>query len=495
VVCGGSGSATCVDNTLTGAAFCDGLGDCQAGDVACQGSSFCDASSLACCTGLFQSGALGVDNGTGNDGACCGFGGQPPCRTITRAMQLVDAAHAQGVTITATIDGGSGDWGNGEIYPILLGWSVELSAAGIVFGVPNDKAETFDITHYSTNDASGVASIVGEAGNAVMIGIVPRAAETSNAVAIQVEAGGTLYLANASVGSAQMYETTAIMVIGGGTLVLAQDQSGAITGPVNIGGDSHGWNGIVCVNSHGEGCTITDAILDAGSSLTVQGQQNLDIYAEDGATITLNSAPVVGIWPEAPTFGECNLKADTGSSDGPAILLVGSASLQLRNALVQCIQGTGIELRASSTGAPSLDLRDSMIRNTTTGIHAEAGQVSVEDSTIMFNEIGVWQDSSGTVDLSGFNTVSCNYGLEVGQSGGGVSVLNTSSNPLDATDVAWDTVGPDLFKCNAQLQQCACQIASCSEPGGSSENMDAAYTSQPILTTGNRGLDTPCIAN
>jgi hypothetical protein len=409
-------------------------------------------------------------------------------------MELIDAAHAQGATIVATIDGGSGAWGNGEIYPIVLGWGVELSAPGIVFGVPNDNAETFDIAHYSTNDATAVASIVGEAGNAVAIGIVPRGAGPADAVAIQVEAGGSLYIANASVSSTQMYETTAMIVVGGGTLVLAQDQSGAITGPVNIGSDAHGWNGIVCTAMGANGCTITDAILDGGSSLTLQGQQNLDLYADNGAAITLKSAPVVGIAPAAAGFGECNVKADTGTSSGPAILLVGSASLQLWNALVQCVQGTGIELEASTRGVPSLDLRNAIIRNTTTGIHASSGSISVEDSTIMFNEIGVWQDFAATIDLSGFNTVACNYGAEVGQSGGGVSVLNTSTNTLDATDVAWDTVGPDLFECNFQLEQCACEITACSEPGGSSENMDAAYTSRTILTTGNRALDTSCVA-
>ncbi len=502
VFCGAPGAAACVDNTLTGVSFCDGLGTCrQVADTTCQENAFCDVAGLACCTGLASSGTLRVDNGIGNDGACCGFGNEPPCRTLTRAMQLIDAARAGNVTIAATVNDGGGDWGNGETYPIALGWGVELSAAGIVFGTPNDSFATFDIKHYSTDDGIGSTSIVGASGEApmaadggaVVIGIVPGSKGTAAFAAIQIETNGTLHIANALLNSSKLYQTAAIVIVGGGKLVLAQDQSGAITGPVDIGSDSNGWAGIVCIATADGGCSITDADLDAGSSLTIQGQQDLDLVAEDGAVISLRSAPVLGAWPIVSGFGACGTKADAESSDGAAILLDGTASLELRNAMVQCIDGTGIVLTASSHGVPNLDLRGSTIRNTTVGIYATAGTVAVEDSTVMFNEIGVWQDVFGAVDLSGLNTVACYYGTEVGQSGGGISVFNTSSNPLDATNVAWDTAGPDLFQCNAQLDQCACESMNCTEVGSASENMDAAYISQPILTAGNRSLDTPCI--
>ncbi len=76
---------------------------------------------------------------------------------------------------------------------------------------------------------------------------------------------------------------------GGASLVLGQDKSAGVTGTVTIGNaldnqETDGWNGIVCgVARNGiSGCTITDATLKAGvSSVVIEGQQNVDIDAED----------------------------------------------------------------------------------------------------------------------------------------------------------------------------------------------------------------------
>jgi len=76
-----------------------------------------------------------VDALTGSDSnACCGFAGASPCRTLTHAMSLVEAAGVPNVSLTATVGSDGGDWPfANETYPIALGWGAELVAPGVYF--------------------------------------------------------------------------------------------------------------------------------------------------------------------------------------------------------------------------------------------------------------------------------------------------------------------------------------------------------------------------
>ena len=252
----------------------------------------------------------------------------------------------------------------------------------------------------------------------------------------------------------------------------AETQLGA-RGTVTIGSDSAGWNGIVCPPGAGGGCYV-EAQGNGGGVATVQiqGQQNLDIDAEDGAQVYL-SGVVIGVPPTARGFGQCPAKPDTGSSDGPAVQLHGNVTASVFGAVVQCIKGTGFSLEASENGSPGLSLGGTIVQNTSVGIHASAGTAVIYATGIVFNAVGVWQDQSGAIQLSadgpsgectiesaGGNEMACNSGKEIGQMGGGVSVLNTSSTFLNACGDEWDMSGPDLFLCDTTLASCTCEVAS-----------------------------------
>jgi hypothetical protein len=59
--------------------------------------------------------------------------------------------------------------------------------------------------------------------------------------------------------------------------------------------------------------------------------------------------------------------------------------------------------------------------------------------------------------------------------------------------VAWDTPGPDLFSCDGALTECACEIATCVNPGGV-DGMDAVYTAAgTVTTTGNTLSTVSCV--
>ena len=236
---------------------CDGAGVCAAGvgkacannfgcanvincdnvcsdNTTCAVAAFCDKTNRVCCTGLASGGTLSVDGATGTDSDCCGIGGNGACQSITQAMKLIDAAQAQNVTINVTVNGGGGDWAvAGEVYPIKLGWGVELNAPGVYFIDVNSSSvpphnEIFDVTQYSTNDSVGYVSIVGAQGNQVGIGMDSSGGQTWDSAALNVDANQTLYIANASVNTNASNGSgpVAIYVEPSGSLLFGQDQSG-----------------------------------------------------------------------------------------------------------------------------------------------------------------------------------------------------------------------------------------------------------------------------
>ena len=549
----GSVLATCISGAQQDPSICDGEGTCPApamlactpficgataclttctDNTSCGSGDFCDLTHSSCCDALTDGASITVDATGGNDAtACCSVPGRTPCQSLAQAMKLIDNAQAKSVTINAAVRKGQTWNPPGEVYPIVLGWGVELSAPGVYFydGADAGGAEVIDINNYSKNDTLGYASIVGAAKSVVTIGPDEFMDQSLDTSAIKVETGNTLYLANASVnGSYQVKigletyntETTAITVAGGATLVVGQDKSAGVTGTVTVGNAfdnslTDGWSGIVCQVLKNTGCTISDATLKAGvSSLIIEGQENIDIDAEDYATITLKSNPVIGLSPADAGFLQCEQFTPTPAADGKpdaynhganatAVLLNGDVNVTFDNGTVQCIYGDAFLLNASKNGTPTLTLDNTTIQNTEFGVNANAGSATVSNSTIWYNYNGVEQGTDGTnlssLDLSsggdgGTTTVVCNNSYESvhGRATPGASVLNSTTASLNAQNVDWDTPGPDLFSCNPTLTSCTCEISSCTvyTADGGFDGLDAVYTSSGTVDTSGNGTST-----
>jgi hypothetical protein len=517
---------SCTGTTQTDATACDGKGTCapphtkdcspyKCGASACLGAcsdatscasgAFCDSS--VCCS-LTKFGTVNVDGVTGNDAVgCCGIGANAPCDTLKRAMSLIDKAKVSSVTINATIDGGGGDWSpdGGEVYPIVLGWGVELNAPGVYFYDPVALATgfygqaVFDINNYSSNDTVGYASMVGSAARQIGVGMNstnPPTLQAPDVSTILVESGNSLYLANATVNGSSNFGTNAIYLNPGAKLVVGEDQSGAVTGTVNVGNSlgsaaTDGWWGIVCgTDMVSLGCTIQDAPLVGQSALVIQGQEFLDIDAEDFANITLTANPVIGVPPSAAGFGKCPQKNDAmNPSAFPAVLIIGKVTFTFKNGTAQCISGAAFGLGSSPNGNPTVTIDSTTFQNTDLGVWAQGGTATITNSTFSYNYNGVQQDTdgtnNGTVDLSGGgNTVICSSNVESsqGSSTPGVDVFNSSTAVLKADKVAWDTTGPDYFQCDSSRTVCLCNNASCSTDAGS-DGMDAVEVGDAGITT------------
>jgi len=550
----GSIAESCTGDIQQNASACDGTGNCNnnpgttpctpficgtnaclatcTDDTSCVSGDVCDTANASCCMALAAGGAITVDGAAGQDTtACCGYGAAAACKTVSHAMALIDASQAKNVTINASLTGVGGDWPAGETYPIKLGWGAELSAPGVYFLDRNGaNKEIIDVAQYSANDTIGYASIVGGAANQVGIGLsAAHNNQLTDSAGVRIEASQTLYIANALLNSSAIGTSTAIVVAAGASLVLGEDQPAAILGTVTIGNSDNkffgdGWDGIDCETANSQGCTITDAPLSGQSSVIIQGQQDADISALDFASITLTSAPVIGLSPGDGGFDECPTstlstagsasgKPDVASSRGAAVVLQGQATMTFENGTVQCISGAGFELMQSlnKDGNPTLTLATTTIQNTEQAVYVSAGTATISGSTIQFNYNGVKQTSDGTnvgtVDLSGagtdagVNTVVCSDGMEsINAVNGsttipGINVLNDTTATLNASDVAWDTSGPDLFSCDAAtLATCTCEISSCTN-GGGMQDMDAVYDSTGTITTTNGTVSPIATAN
>jgi hypothetical protein len=403
-------------------------------------------------------------------------------------MGLIDEAGATRVTITATVDGGAGDWApGGEVYPVVLGWGAELTAPGVYFVDANaHNTSIFEVAFYSSKDTAGYASIVGSSASPIGIGMnATNTAQTSDRTAIDVL--GTLYLANASVNGSANNGADGIHVTGTGTLILGEDQSGGVMGTVHIGNAlrtmaTDGINGIVSAG------IIQDVMLPGGlSSVVIEGQGFADLVSTAG-TIALASNPVFGSAPLGKGFGSCGIRHDW---NGLAVL---DGTIAVANATFECIN-----LNAVGVEGGAVTVSNSLIRNCQYGLATIGGSITADNCTIMYSVAGVAQEG-GTVDLSGGgNTVICSSSREDTIMQGlfpvGMDVYNAGTGSLNASNVAWDTAGPDYFTCSADFTTCTCNNASCSTNPGS-DDMDAVTLDAGIITTGNTqsplALDAGC---
>jgi hypothetical protein len=434
-------------------------------------------------------------------------------------MTLIDEAQAANVTINATLNGDGGDWAPAtEVYPIVLGWGVELNAPGVYFVDPNTttwlvppNAAILDVNYFSNADSLGYASIVGSASNPIGVGMMAHdpTTQTDDNAAVAVEANNTLYIANAVLnGSANnFFNNGALQVAAFANLVLGQDKSGAITGTVTIGNAlndfaSAGVVGLHCYSDDvkGASCTITDAALNGRSSLVIQGQIQYDLFIPRFAVVTLKSNPVFGVAPTGG-LGTCPSKSDANlNSSAAAIWTDESATLILDNATIQCMGAMGIRVGSNNLmmGIPTVTIDNALIQNTNIGIYASQGTATVTNSTIRYNFIGVQQDGTdgAAINLAGGgNSVICSSMSEDSTMSAheGVDVYNTSTMGLAAENVAWDTSSPDYFTCdsNSPGASCTCLSSSCSNTAPF-DDMDAVTIDAGILTNGNTVADGGC---
>ncbi len=516
-LCNGQGTCTPPSTPTTSCApFLCGTTTCLTtctDDTSCVSGGFCDRGNTACCSGLISGGNLNVDGVSGNDRTpCCGIGAFA-CQTLSKAMTLIDEAQASNVTVHVTVDGGEGDWTAPEAaYPVVLGWGVELSAPGIYFHDPSSwpngppNAAIFDVGYFSNNDTVGYASIVGTAANPIGVGMnTANTEQTDDFSTLSVEAGKTLYIANAVVNSSRNspHSLNSILLSGTAGLWLGQDQSALTIGAVAIGNalgqqSTDGYKGIVCATdglSDG-GCTIQDVPLPTGqATVSIQGQAAVDLdVEEDFSSVSLTATPVIGAPPAGVGIGMCAHKDDgvVALSGPPAAIIVGGATtLTFTNGIVQCIGGEGFELSATAF------IDGTTIQNTDLGIYVTAGTASVSNTTIRNNFIGVQQDQTGVLDLGdGGNSVTCSSNAESSQDAGapGIDVYNTGTANLNASNTAWDTAGPDYFQCDSAFTSCSCNLSSCTVAPGA-DGMDAVEDSTNlggITTTGNTQSPSGC---
>jgi hypothetical protein len=216
----------------------------------------------------------------------------------------------------------------------------------------------------------------------------------------------------------------------------------------------------------------------------------------------LTSRPQIGIKPQAAGRAKCLSQQDGSASINGAVLLHGKASVTIDNGAVGCIGGTAIWLESSGNGAPSLSMNGTTIEDAQVGLHALAGTATIARSSFQYNAIGVEQDTDSvnvaSIDLSGgaaggVNTIACNTSGNVGDAGmPGASVLNLTSNVLNASNVDWDTPGPDQFSCNATLLVCTCESGGCTTAPGT-DGMDVVTESSGMVLTAGNGRAPTCV--
>jgi hypothetical protein len=457
---------------------------------------FCDVTVDAgsgCCQ-LANKGTIAVDAILGIDDPCCGTGTNKPCLTLSRAMAMISGAQATNVTVNATVDLDGGDWTSAEVYPVVLGWGVELSAPGVFFlDTDGGNSMMFDVKA-AAGDPLGYASVIGTAASPVAVGInSAQSVATPDYSAIAIETGATLYLANAMVDDADngaMINST-ILVNFGATLWLGEDQSTANTGTVYVGNNlgqaqTNGYIGINCLSDGlSQGGTVNDnANLVGQSGVVIQGQ-GVALWLNDYSTASLTAAP---------KFGAADCLTGTFTEIAGAVV-DGHAQLTFSNGVVQCMGFVGLGTSSTTPGNPTITVDKSLIEQTVQGLSGNAGTITVTNSTLTGNYYGAYQ-VAGTIDLSGGgNTVVCSSGKLWSESfGPGVDVINISTTNLPADNVTWDTEGPDYFTCDSPLQVCTCNIATCTVAPGS-DGMDAVEDSTNlggITLTGNSYSDAGC---
>jgi hypothetical protein len=501
-LCVSDGGVGCANNlTCLNATSC--YGNCLfTGNSACAGGNFCDqAAPFTCCPGIVGGTSLAINNGSGNDTGCCGYGTAGPCLTLTRGMQLVSGTNSWDagtiVTLNAFINDGGGNW-TGETYPVSLSWGVTLSAPGIYFNDIGGNAELFDVILGAGESAGnqvtlGIANVA--LNDQVVIGSDNLGTVTTDPIVINIEANQTLNVLNA-----QVYEKASgigINVQNTASLFLDQKNANSGNADLYLGGALP--NG-TAVTSAGYGIECLGTVNDtsvllpsAFRSVNSQGQY-VGIDAEDGCTLSLTNFPFFGTASAGGFSG--GLGANGGCTTYPPPDSFGvwangnGANVTLLGAQFSCFQSSAIYVSwSSNTGAAPVVVLGTdnfgdvpLIENSSrSGVFANAGRVTIQSGKITHNVKGVdvetdfnnnnpnsviLNDGSGT---NRNTTVVCSSNQETGGTGNpGVDVYNSSTATVWADFVNWDqwydpnsdtTVSnsTDIFWCDTSFT-CQCVV-------------------------------------
>jgi hypothetical protein len=101
-------------------------------------------------------GDLYVDGVGGANGPCCCGDADHPCKTLTRAMQLIGAVRAEGVTLRAYNSNRAIVWTASETWPVALFLGTHLEAPNIDF-VGNADTAGFCAVAWDAEDTLEVA--------------------------------------------------------------------------------------------------------------------------------------------------------------------------------------------------------------------------------------------------------------------------------------------------------------------------------------------------
>jgi hypothetical protein len=404
-------------------------------------------------------------------------------------MKLVAATNAlttnSAITLNATVDGGAGDWkGNGEMYPIALGWGVTLSAPGVFFTDPGGMApEVFDVAVQSGESSPGstvtIEGVSGPPASPVVVGTDSSGNVVADTTTILVESNETLNANGVIVWEAS--GNTGINLQTSATLDVDNKSAG---GTLQLGGALP--DGTANTNLMGTGLlcngTVDDSNALASHSVIGQGE-TVSIDAEDGCSLTLTDLPMFG-WGTAGGYTNAGqgCSANANPMDGTAIQANGNASVFLSTVNITCMSNYGVSSTNtnSETTTPTVTIGGgkTAIENCgLAGVYVTAGSVTVQAGSIDHNFIGVdiENDSFDTpsVTLNDGNmlnntTVICNSNQETGGSNPGIDVFNNSTGNVAADYVNWDQwydpnggatgTTTDIFWCDSSNFSCTCEV-------------------------------------
>ncbi len=433
-------------------------------------------------------------------------------------MQLVSGANELNpgsiITLSATVDGGGGDWANNETYPVVLSWGVTLGAAGVYFTDFGLNAEIFDVALAPGEDAGNPVTIgvpTVNANDQVVIGSDSLFVQpTNDAICINVEANEALNILNAQVLSLHRGHPIGveINVSSSATLYLDQNNTNYGTADLYLGGtELPNGNSIPVANAVGQGyfgygikCngTVTDNGSASPAISSVIGEaQEASIDAEDGCTLSLTNFPQFGT-PSNGGFSNAESVAEGGAGcvtyppvDDYGVLANGDgATVTLEGAQFTCFIRIALKVTwTSDTGtAPAVTVGDDykgdvpLISNSGfAGVYANAGTVTIKSGTITHNSNGIDMETDGNGNspnvvlndgtMTNNTTVMCSsYSQESGNTLSGFDVVNDSAGNVAADYVNWDqwytpsgiTTGTtDLFWCvgsPGSPTTCTCEV-------------------------------------
>jgi hypothetical protein len=456
---------SCVGNSYSVGANCDGQGHCPADGgtcapfacgtngtclTACSGNSgcfngFCGANSKCC--GAFTANTIYVDGTSTATRACCGHTPAFACKYLADAVAMAGEAQVSGMTLIVLTK-------PADQATVQLSYNIVVSAPGVTL-------PPLLISRFPADMSTGVV-IGGDNRKPVYL-----SGAGVGSTQVTIEDSMTLYLLYATLSG---QNAAAVQVNPGGALKLGTD--GAFnSGTVNIGqlpdGGGPSWTAISCQGTAAAPASVDDLLSGAAPSVHIEGT-SIHLAIGDYCTVNITHNPVFGRALPCTFFT---------SADDLGLAIDGAASVMISNASFQCFENAAVSMKNSNgLGAPTVSGTNNTIGNSRTGVDCQAGTFAMTNTVITGNLTGVLQEddfvhhTTGTVDLSGGgNQVYCNRVAGM-SSFMGVDVVNATVDAgLNARNVAWDAWDADaghteLWSCtDYSFNSCVCSgAASCS---------------------------------